>query len=129
MMGSSTEIPSSEKRRLVQAAAGILGNLSSLWGGGIFVILPESIKDNQAEVCFLIKVEFFKFVESRDYKGEGFVQEKYSFKEIEPKWQKQWVEGKAYKTEKNSRKPKYYALARAATRLARRLFLRAAAFL
>ena len=29
MMGSSTEIPSSEKRRLVQAAAGILGNSSS----------------------------------------------------------------------------------------------------
>jgi leucyl-tRNA synthetase len=46
-----------------------------------------------------------------DFKGEGSVQEKYSFREIEPKWQKKWVEEKAYKTEENSDKPKYYALA------------------
>jgi leucyl-tRNA synthetase len=39
------------------------------------------------------------------------MQEKYSFSEIEPKWQKHWVENKAYKTEDNSSKPKYYALA------------------
>jgi len=39
------------------------------------------------------------------------VQEKYLFKEIEPKWQKKWQESKAGKTETNSGKKKYYALA------------------
>lgn len=39
------------------------------------------------------------------------MQEKYSFSEIESKWQKQWLEDKAYQTEENSSKPKYYALA------------------
>lgn len=39
------------------------------------------------------------------------MQEKYSFIEIEPKWQKKWLEEKAYKTEESSDKPKYYALA------------------
>ncbi|MDQ7092264.1 leucine--tRNA ligase [Desulfosporosinus sp. PR] len=39
------------------------------------------------------------------------MQEKYSFTEIEPKWQKKWIEEKSYKTEENSSKPKYYALA------------------
>ncbi len=39
------------------------------------------------------------------------MQEKYSFSDIESKWQKKWVENKAYKTEENSSKPKYYALA------------------
>jgi len=39
------------------------------------------------------------------------MQEKYSFPEIESKWQKEWVENKAYKTEQDSSKPKYYALA------------------
>lgn len=39
------------------------------------------------------------------------MQEKYSFREIEPKWQEKWVEEKAYKTEENSNKPKYYSLA------------------
>jgi len=39
------------------------------------------------------------------------MQEKYSFSEIESKWQKQWMENKAYKAEENSSKPKYYALA------------------
>ncbi|MDP4159976.1 MAG: leucine--tRNA ligase, partial [Bacillota bacterium] len=39
------------------------------------------------------------------------MQEKYSFSEIESKWQKRWAENKAYKTEEDSTKPKYYALA------------------
>ncbi|ODA40287.1 leucine--tRNA ligase [Desulfosporosinus sp. BG] len=39
------------------------------------------------------------------------MQEKYSFSEIESKWQKYWGENKAYKTEEKSSKPKYYALA------------------
>ena len=39
------------------------------------------------------------------------MQEKYLFSEIESKWQKYWVENKAYKTEEESPKPKYYALA------------------
>lgn len=39
------------------------------------------------------------------------MQERYSFPEIESKWQKKWVESKAYRTEENSSKPKYYALA------------------
>ncbi|MCO1600892.1 leucine--tRNA ligase [Desulfosporosinus nitroreducens] len=39
------------------------------------------------------------------------MQERYSFPEIESKWQKEWVDSKAYKTEENSSKPKYYALA------------------
>ncbi|MDR3585480.1 MAG: leucine--tRNA ligase [Desulfosporosinus sp.] len=39
------------------------------------------------------------------------MQEKYLFSEIESKWQKFWVENKAYKTEEKSPKPKYYALA------------------
>jgi len=39
------------------------------------------------------------------------MQEKYSFPEIESKWQKEWVENKAYKTEQDTSKPKYYALA------------------
>jgi leucyl-tRNA synthetase len=37
--------------------------------------------------------------------------EKYSFAEIEPKWQKKWLEEKAYKAEDHVDKPKYYALA------------------
>jgi leucyl-tRNA synthetase len=37
--------------------------------------------------------------------------DKYFFSEIEPKWQKQWAKDKAYKTEEDSAKPKYYALA------------------
>ncbi|HVJ50166.1 leucine--tRNA ligase [Desulfitobacterium sp.] len=39
------------------------------------------------------------------------MQEKYSFSEIEPKWQKKWIEEKAYKAEEHSDKPKFYALA------------------
>lgn len=39
------------------------------------------------------------------------MQDKYSFSEIEPKWQKKWTEGKAYKAEDQSEKPKFYALA------------------
>lgn len=39
------------------------------------------------------------------------MQEKYLFSEIEPKWQKKWVEGKDYKALDQSDKPKYYALA------------------
>ncbi|AET70432.1 leucyl-tRNA synthetase [Desulfosporosinus orientis DSM 765] len=39
------------------------------------------------------------------------MQEKYSFPKIESKWQKEWLDNKAYKTEENSSKPKYYALA------------------
>ncbi|AHF07886.1 leucine--tRNA ligase [Desulfitobacterium metallireducens] len=39
------------------------------------------------------------------------MQEKYSFAEIESKWQKKWVEEKAYKAEDHSGKPKFYALA------------------
>lgn len=39
------------------------------------------------------------------------MQEKYSFPEIESKWQKEWLDNKVYKTEENSSKPKYYALA------------------
>ncbi|MCB8814269.1 leucine--tRNA ligase [Desulfosporosinus shakirovi] len=39
------------------------------------------------------------------------MQERYSFPEIESKWQKEWVDSKAYQTEENSSKPKYYALA------------------
>lgn len=39
------------------------------------------------------------------------MQEKYSFSDIESKWQKYWGENKAYKTEEEPSKPKYYALA------------------
>lgn len=39
------------------------------------------------------------------------MQEKYSFSEIEPKWQKRWIEEKTYKAEEQSDKPKFYALA------------------
>jgi len=39
------------------------------------------------------------------------MEEKYSFSKIEPKWQEHWMKTKAYKTEENSSKPKYYALA------------------
>ncbi|WP_425806740.1 leucine--tRNA ligase [Desulfitobacterium sp. Sab5] len=39
------------------------------------------------------------------------MQDKYSFSEIEPKWQKKWIEGKAYKAEDQLEKPKFYALA------------------
>lgn len=39
------------------------------------------------------------------------MQEKYSFSDIEPKWQKKWTEEKAYKAENQSVKPKFYALA------------------
>jgi len=39
------------------------------------------------------------------------MQEKYLFSEIEPKWQKIWLERKDYKVEENSQKPKFYALA------------------
>lgn len=36
--------------------------------------------------------------------------EEYSFKEIEPKWQKFWRENKLFKMDENSSKPKYYCL-------------------
>jgi len=39
------------------------------------------------------------------------LEEKYLFKEIEPKWQQKWLEHKAYKVGENSPKPKFYALA------------------
>ncbi len=39
------------------------------------------------------------------------MQEKYSFSEIEPKWQKRWLEEKAWRAEAHSEKPKFYALA------------------
>jgi len=39
------------------------------------------------------------------------MQDKYLFSEIEPKWQKKWVEGKDYQALEESDKPKYYALA------------------
>ena len=39
------------------------------------------------------------------------MQEKYSYSTIESKWQKRWLEDKAYQTEEDSSKPKYYALA------------------
>ncbi|WP_434511349.1 leucine--tRNA ligase [Desulfitobacterium sp. AusDCA] len=39
------------------------------------------------------------------------MQDKYSFSEIEPKWQKKWIEGKAYKAEDQLEKPKFYSLA------------------
>ncbi|AFM42914.1 leucyl-tRNA synthetase [Desulfosporosinus acidiphilus SJ4] len=39
------------------------------------------------------------------------MQKKYLFTDVEPKWQKKWLEEKAYKTEESSQKPKYYALA------------------
>ena len=39
------------------------------------------------------------------------MEEKYLFKEIEPKWQQKWLEHKAYKVGENSPKPKFYALA------------------
>jgi leucyl-tRNA synthetase len=34
----------------------------------------------------------------------------YNFREIEPKWQKNWAEKEVYKTQDNSSKPKYYVL-------------------
>jgi leucyl-tRNA synthetase len=34
----------------------------------------------------------------------------YNFREIEPKWQKNWEEKEVYKTQENSSKPKYYVL-------------------
>lgn len=34
----------------------------------------------------------------------------YNFKEIEPRWQKEWAEKKAFKADNNSAKPKYYIL-------------------
>lgn len=37
--------------------------------------------------------------------------EKYQFSRIEPKWQKYWLEHKAYKVTEDAGKPKYYALA------------------
>ena len=39
------------------------------------------------------------------------MQEKYSFAEIEAKWQRHWLEEKAFKTEDGTDKPKFYALA------------------
>lgn len=39
------------------------------------------------------------------------MQERYLFHEIEPKWQKKWLEQKAGKAEDNSQKEKFYALA------------------
>lgn len=39
------------------------------------------------------------------------MQEKYLFSEIEPKWQKKWVDRKDYQAEEYSDKPKFYALA------------------
>lgn len=39
------------------------------------------------------------------------MQEKYLFSEIEPKWQKKWLEGKDNQALDQSDKPKYYALA------------------
>ncbi|CDX03266.1 leucine--tRNA ligase [Desulfitobacterium hafniense DP7] len=39
------------------------------------------------------------------------MQEKYLFSEIEPKWQKKWVDRKDYQAEEHSDKPKFYALA------------------
>lgn len=39
------------------------------------------------------------------------MQEKYSFAEIESKWQEKWIKEKAYKAEDHSDKPKFYALA------------------
>jgi leucyl-tRNA synthetase len=41
----------------------------------------------------------------------GSMQERYLFNEIESKWQKAWLENKAGKTEENSGKEKFYALA------------------
>ncbi|MCU0436948.1 MAG: leucine--tRNA ligase [Raineya sp.] len=34
----------------------------------------------------------------------------YNFREIEPKWQKNWAEKEVYKTQESSSKPKYYVL-------------------
>jgi leucyl-tRNA synthetase len=39
------------------------------------------------------------------------MQERYLFNEIEPKWQKRWLEQKVDKTEENPNKQKFYALA------------------
>lgn len=39
------------------------------------------------------------------------MQDKYSFAEIEAKWQKRWLEEKAFKTGDGTDKPKFYALA------------------
>lgn len=39
------------------------------------------------------------------------MQEKYLFSEIEPKWQKRWLEEKAWKTDDDENKEKFYALA------------------
>jgi leucyl-tRNA synthetase len=38
-------------------------------------------------------------------------EERFDFRELEPKWQQQWAEAKLYKVERNPNKPKYYALA------------------
>ena len=40
----------------------------------------------------------------------GFIVEKYMPQQIEKKWQKKWLESKAYKTEMDPKKPKYYTL-------------------
>ncbi|KLU59599.1 leucine--tRNA ligase [Peptococcaceae bacterium CEB3] len=39
------------------------------------------------------------------------MQEKYSFAEIEPKWQERWLKDKAFQAGEDTGKPKYYALA------------------
>ena len=38
-------------------------------------------------------------------------EERFNFKDLEPKWQKRWAEEGIYKVERDSSKPKYYALA------------------
>lgn len=38
-------------------------------------------------------------------------EERFNFREAEPKWQKKWEEKKVYKVERDDSKPKYYALA------------------
>ncbi len=37
--------------------------------------------------------------------------DRFDFQEVEPKWQKRWAEEQIYKVERDSSKPKYYALA------------------
>jgi leucyl-tRNA synthetase len=38
-------------------------------------------------------------------------EERFEFRELEPRWQKRWAEEQIYKVEKDASKPKYYALA------------------
>lgn len=37
-------------------------------------------------------------------------EERFDFRELEPKWQQQWAKAQIYKVERNPNKPKYYAL-------------------